>query len=104
LISGATSSQSSQFGRFLLDLLYRKWDSSVSQENRTNEQWNGKMNVDEILRLTGASRSVFYRWRADHNFPKPVLIGRYDEAQVRGWWDTNKENVQRWPRGRESAD
>lgn len=55
------------------------------------------MKIDEILQLTGASRATFYRWRANHDFPAPIAIGHFDEAQVRGWWDTNKDNVGRWP-------
>ena len=55
------------------------------------------MNVEEILTLTGASRSTFYRWRSDRGFPAPVRIGIFDEAAVKGWWDTHRDHVGRWP-------
>lgn len=55
------------------------------------------MKVEEILRLTGASRSTFYRWRKRQDFPEPTIPGDYNEAAVRGWWDTNRDKVGRWP-------
>ena len=55
------------------------------------------MTVNEILALTGASRATFYRWRSRHDFPAPVAIGVFNEAQVRAWWDANQDNVGRWP-------
>lgn len=61
------------------------------------------MNVEEILALTGASRSTFYRWRSDRGFPAPTRIGHFDEAAVKGWWDANRENVGRWPHSERPA-
>ena len=55
------------------------------------------MNVGEILALTGASRSTFYRWRSDRGFPAPIRVGIFDKAAVKGWWNANRDEVGRWP-------
>lgn len=55
------------------------------------------MNLNDILTLTGASRATLYRWRSERGFPSPDATGRYDEASVKGWWETNRNDVGRWP-------
>lgn len=55
------------------------------------------MTVEDILILTGASRRTFYRWRSNRGFPSPVGIGRFDETEVKGWWEANRDSVGRWP-------
>lgn len=55
------------------------------------------MKIAEVLALTGTSRATFYRWRSHRGFPPPTAIGHFDEAAVRGWWETNRDQVGRWP-------
>ena len=49
------------------------------------------MTVDEILWLTGASRSTFFRWRALHAFPAPTCVGFYEGNEVKAWLDANPD-------------
>lgn len=51
------------------------------------------MTVDEILWLTGASRSTFYRWRTLHAFPAPTCVGFFDAVEVKAWLTANAEIV-----------
>jgi predicted DNA-binding transcriptional regulator AlpA len=70
--------------------------------------------IAEIISMTGFSRPTLYRWMSHPvthripRFPRPInqpcKPAKWDEHEVRAWWEQNKERCGLWGRGHNEKD
>ncbi|WP_149779032.1 helix-turn-helix transcriptional regulator [Roseovarius litoreus] len=51
----------------------------------------------EVEKITGLSRSTLYSMMADHNFPRPIKLGKravgWREADIAAWVESRKTDA-----------